>query len=111
MADAVSRAGVLPRAAGSSFAAPLLLIAVGSLIAAAVALSKLAASAGAPMLGYLGAVWIGAGVILAVPVLVRRGTAGLGGPGGGALWVGVAATIPVALERVAVFEIQDSPDA
>ena len=78
MADAVSRAGVLPRAAGLSLAAPLLLIAVGSLIATAVALSKLAAAAGAPMLYYLGAVWVGAGVLLALPVLFRRGTAGLG---------------------------------
>lgn len=78
MADAVSPAGLLPRTAGPFLAAPLLLIAVGSLIATAVVLSKLAAAAGAPMLGYLGAVWVGAGALLAVPVLFRRGSTGLG---------------------------------
>ncbi|MCV2873593.1 DMT family transporter [Defluviimonas sp. WL0050] len=78
MADAVSRAGMPPRVMGSSLAAPLLLVAVGSLIATAVALSKLAAAAGAPMLGYLGAVWVGAGAMLIVPVLIGRGVAGLG---------------------------------
>ena len=192
MADAVARAGGLPRAAGLSLAAPLLLIAVGALIATAVALSKLAAGAGAPMLGYLGVVWIGAGIMLGIPLLLRRGTAGLarlmpysfgagalmiapsaagylavghvgagsvsltfafpvlmtwliartlrmdgakpgqgpgvaaalvggiilaagkltetGGPGGGALWVGVAATIPVALALGNIFRTRFWPE-
>ncbi|MCW3781873.1 DMT family transporter [Defluviimonas salinarum] len=78
MADAVHGAGAMPGAEGPGVAVLALLVAVGSLIATAVALSKLAAAAGAPMLGYLAAVWLGAGLILAVPVTLRRGVSGLG---------------------------------
>ena len=105
MADAVSCAGAMPCAKRTALAAFGLLVAVGSLIATAVALSKLAAEAGAPMLSYLTVVWVGAGAALALPAVLRRGIAGLGrvlpyGVGAGLLMV-----VPSALGYLAVAHV------
>ena len=102
MADAVSCAGSLPGAKGLGLAAPVLLIAVGSLIAVMVALSKLAAGAGAPMLGYLATVWMGAGGILSLAALARRGLNGVGRLLPYSLGAGVLMAAPSAMGFLAV---------
>ena len=78
MADVTSCAGVQPCAKRRDLAAPLHLLAVGSLLAFVVMLSKMAAVADAPMLGFLSGVWLIAFAILALPALLQRGLGGMG---------------------------------
>ncbi len=105
MADAVNCAGALPCAKGPGLAAPILLVSVGSLIAIAVMLSKLAAAEGAPMLGYLGAVWFGAAALLFLPLLFGRGQFGISGVTGYAIGAGFLMIVPSAMGYLAVSHV------
>lgn len=105
MADATNRAGALPGARSPGLAAPVLLVAVGSLIATAVMLSKLAAAAGAPMLGYLGAVWLGAAGLLFLPLAFARGPLGSAGALPYGLGAGLLMIVPSAMGYLAVAHV------
>ncbi|SPH17107.1 hypothetical protein DEA8626_00622 [Defluviimonas aquaemixtae] len=105
MADATNCAGALPCASGPGLAAPFLLVSVGSLIATAVMLSKLAAAAGAPMLGYLGAVWFGAAGLLFLPLVFGRGPLGVAGTLHYGLGAGFLMIVPSAMGYLAVAHV------
>ncbi|MCB2116430.1 MAG: DMT family transporter [Rhodobacteraceae bacterium] len=102
MSDASVRAGVPSCATAPGLSAIALLIAVGGLISIAVAVSKLAAERGAPMLGFLALAWLVAAALLAPIALAQRGLAGIGRIAGYVSGAGLLMIVPSAIGYVAV---------